>query len=306
MPTRMALFVTAIFTIFLSAGFGTAQANYTADDCLAKPNATAPQGSHWYYRVDRMTRRECWYLGPEGKVRPPARQDASPARSHPSKVSPQPVGQTPTPTEVAVPEVPAKAVRVEIISGQAQTSEENPTAALFVPRSDLPTSTVSIDRRSELMAHKDATKQPVMKLEDEMPLIWPILTPADLPAAGRQPEFTVSFPQLGAFIAAVLGLAAIVGRMIFKFSVRRRNCSYSRDRRGSTGRTGKHGTPRFANTAAATRQANMARKAGKVPSPNDPMVDYESSVRRLLHDLQRLQPKNERRDSKQALREAAG
>lgn len=38
-----------------------------ADDCLAKPNAAAPRGSHWYYRVERSTQRQCWYVGPAGK-----------------------------------------------------------------------------------------------------------------------------------------------------------------------------------------------------------------------------------------------
>src|ERR1700730_7043274 len=33
------------------------------EECLAGPNAQAPQGSHWFYRVDRATHRKCWYLG---------------------------------------------------------------------------------------------------------------------------------------------------------------------------------------------------------------------------------------------------
>src|SRR5215475_5219907 len=33
------------------------------EECLSKPGATAPQGSHWYYRINRADRRHCWYLG---------------------------------------------------------------------------------------------------------------------------------------------------------------------------------------------------------------------------------------------------
>jgi hypothetical protein len=33
------------------------------EECLAGPNAQAPQGSHWFYRVDRAAHRKCWYLG---------------------------------------------------------------------------------------------------------------------------------------------------------------------------------------------------------------------------------------------------
>jgi len=36
------------------------------DKCRASPGAAAPQGLHWYYRVDRATKRHCWYLNSEG------------------------------------------------------------------------------------------------------------------------------------------------------------------------------------------------------------------------------------------------
>lgn len=32
-----------------------------ADECLAKPAGT-PAGKHWFYRVDRATKKQCWYL----------------------------------------------------------------------------------------------------------------------------------------------------------------------------------------------------------------------------------------------------
>ncbi|WP_345778945.1 hypothetical protein [Bradyrhizobium ontarionense] len=32
-----------------------------ADDCLTKPAGT-PAGKHWFYRIDRTTKRQCWYL----------------------------------------------------------------------------------------------------------------------------------------------------------------------------------------------------------------------------------------------------
>ena len=33
-----------------------------AGDCLAAPNSPAPPGSHWYYRLDWVTQRKCWYV----------------------------------------------------------------------------------------------------------------------------------------------------------------------------------------------------------------------------------------------------
>lgn len=33
-----------------------------AGECLAKPREETPTGKHWFYRSDRATKRQCWYL----------------------------------------------------------------------------------------------------------------------------------------------------------------------------------------------------------------------------------------------------
>lgn len=33
-----------------------------AGECLAKPKEETPAGKHWFYRSDRATKRQCWYL----------------------------------------------------------------------------------------------------------------------------------------------------------------------------------------------------------------------------------------------------
>ena len=50
-----------------------------ADDCLtATPNSPAPQGTHWYYHVDRTNQRKCWYVRASSQ---PAQQAAAQATS---------------------------------------------------------------------------------------------------------------------------------------------------------------------------------------------------------------------------------
>lgn len=39
-----------------------------ADECLAAPNKTSPLGEHWYYRIERSTKRHCWYLSAKREV----------------------------------------------------------------------------------------------------------------------------------------------------------------------------------------------------------------------------------------------
>jgi hypothetical protein len=300
----------AIFTISLAAVFETVQASRAADDCLAKPNATAPQGSHWYYRVDRTTHRQCWFLGPEvGKLRPHARQGASPVRPRPSKVSAQPAPQAPaqaiTSEATGDGPLPAKALPVEITLGQAKPPEDDSTAGV-APWLAIPTSTLAIPPGLVSMRDNYAEERSPTDSEDEMPLIWPILSPAELSAAERPPQSPTSFAQICAALAVALGLAAMIGRLIFKLSASGRPSRSHSGRRpilaAGAHRRDKHAPPTFAHTTAAARQARMTGRAGKAPSPpSGSGADIESSVRRLLHELERRRPAQQRRASKRTL-----
>jgi hypothetical protein len=68
MPHRTAKFVSAAFAGIL-AGVPLATASNGAtpatDNCLSGPKDQAPQGSHWYYRIEHATQRHCWYLRDE-------------------------------------------------------------------------------------------------------------------------------------------------------------------------------------------------------------------------------------------------
>src|ERR1043166_463161 len=44
--------------------------SHAADVCLSGPKGAAPKGSHWYYRVDRATKKNCWYVRAERKQGP--------------------------------------------------------------------------------------------------------------------------------------------------------------------------------------------------------------------------------------------
>ena len=50
----------------------------SADDCLTAPNSLAPQGTHWYYHMDRTNQRKCWYVR---AISQPAQQAAAQATS---------------------------------------------------------------------------------------------------------------------------------------------------------------------------------------------------------------------------------
>jgi hypothetical protein len=86
MSKRAAKFVSAIFASLLAGTpFATIShgAPEVADSCLAGPKGAPPQGGHWYYRIDRVTKRQCWYLGDE-KEKVLARRAGNIAAGHPA------------------------------------------------------------------------------------------------------------------------------------------------------------------------------------------------------------------------------
>jgi hypothetical protein len=75
-----------------------------ADECLAAPNAAAPTGSHWYYRLERPTQRKCWYIGEAG--RPVASPNLRAAAKLPAPPPAQVAVDQSTPFEPNEPEMP--------------------------------------------------------------------------------------------------------------------------------------------------------------------------------------------------------
>jgi hypothetical protein len=61
--------------------FGLNGAVVAAGTCMEGPNLNAGQGLHWYYRVDRISHRKCWYVmetGLKANEAPPSEPTHSP------------------------------------------------------------------------------------------------------------------------------------------------------------------------------------------------------------------------------------
>jgi len=59
MSKRFLFCVPLICSWMIGAGLGFGAHTAAAADCLAEPNRDAPEGLHWYYRVDRENDRKC-------------------------------------------------------------------------------------------------------------------------------------------------------------------------------------------------------------------------------------------------------
>ncbi len=114
MQNRTAKFVSAIFASLL-AGTPLTTVSHSAvpaaDDCLSKPKGQAPEGSHWYYHIDRASKRHCWYLGDEREKLSRARPQNSAPIADPA--SPQKDTATQRPVADAHAELPLPQTRVE-------------------------------------------------------------------------------------------------------------------------------------------------------------------------------------------------
>src|SRR5215213_1690088 len=61
-----------------------------ADGCLSAPQGATPSGSHWYYRIDRVTKRQCWYLREESDTGEDKFARAAPPASAPASAAEEP------------------------------------------------------------------------------------------------------------------------------------------------------------------------------------------------------------------------
>ncbi len=64
---RSALGRSVLFVVLVASTALTGLSSFGGtSECRASPGPPAPQGTHWYYRVDRTNNRHCWYLQPAG------------------------------------------------------------------------------------------------------------------------------------------------------------------------------------------------------------------------------------------------
>jgi hypothetical protein len=199
----------------------------SADTCLSGPQGVAPAGSHWYYRLDRATKRQCWYVragsGTAARAAP-ARPDSAAAAATAQAAAPPP--QQPQPDMSAS----VANARAEFSTPQASVAQTAGVAALgngqraTAPQADAQSSPVSsrwLDASSA-----DASNNDRLAAADAAPPPQPDTAPAPQPAAAavappaadsnlyRQ---AYSTQMLLVVMIAALALAGLIGAMVFRF-----------------------------------------------------------------------------------------
>ena len=90
MPYRVNPLVSAVFTGSLAAAMLLCPnwAARAAGECISKPDQEVNQAGHWYYYVDRVHHRRCWFFEPsKATASPPSSADRMPAPNTDSQQS---------------------------------------------------------------------------------------------------------------------------------------------------------------------------------------------------------------------------
>jgi hypothetical protein len=278
-------------------------AESAGDDCVAKPNSAAPQGSHWYYRVDRTANRRCWFLGPEGLK---MRQAQSPKRLLSVTSTPQlnPQLNTDTGAEAAASESVANVSTSPFLSkGSPPTPQLNTDTGAEAAASELVANVStfpSLSKGAPPSTNDDAAEHTTA---DNMSLNFGATAGVSANAAAvRPPEVTLGvrataaapavdasisvWPELmlatGAGVLVLIGGVLLILHKLFggvgiqKLAGK----SKSRAQRGTKAiQPRKAPTPAPASNIAPGRQANFVR--GPLASPR-----ASSSVREPLNPAQ--------------------
>ncbi|WP_298240730.1 hypothetical protein [uncultured Bradyrhizobium sp.] len=216
----------------------TSSAAGPAADCLASPKGTAPQGQHWYYRLERTTKQKCWYLRAAGDKDSAKAAQTAQATTEPSSDSAAPPQQTvqdahaeymgprssaapkaPSATTQASPTAPPPAQQA---ANQAESSAEQPPAA--APWPDV----------AAAPAAPAPQPAPAVATAAAQPSAKPSKSPAPLPPAatdGSTDKPGGSVQMLLLVIGAALALAGLLASVIYRLA-RRRVRVQAADRRG--------------------------------------------------------------------------
>ena len=163
--------------------------------CTTGPNSKAAPGSHWYYVVDRVSQRKCWFVGRTAtKARPPA---AAKAQSSPKL--PQAVVNIPKRGE------PPRAAWNWLEQPPAPAPNPGPSQAVAAAQPPMPEPQAEVELQASF--------------NGEAPLVWPVLAASESEIA----EVPSGIPQYPGYViavfAAALGLAGLAGRLIVKHCI---------------------------------------------------------------------------------------
>jgi|HubBroStandDraft_6_1064221.scaffolds.fasta_scaffold141280_2 hypothetical protein len=234
MPKRTAPLIAAIFVNLLAGSALAATSDSTAngaDSCVAAPTGAAPQGGHWYYRIDWPTKRHCWYVRVERekplRLAPQDSATSAPAVSPQAAAAPPSVAdaraQMPWPQPgIAQDPAVAPTQRVPAAAAEAVSADQGTDAT---PRSTVASrwpdpSEVSTSAGVASTAPVPAAGNPAANVLPAPPTARPAVTLAAADSSSAKQSSSIA--KLLTVIVGALSVVAVMGSSLFRSSSTRR------------------------------------------------------------------------------------
>jgi hypothetical protein len=315
MTNRSQKLIAAIFAGLLVGTSFAAVAEDTsksADNCLSAPKGTTQAGHHWYYRVDRATKRACWYSREESaKTARAAPQDSAPplqAASPPAVTNPVPSQQS-----LLVPQSIADA-RAELISPQIGVGQDTNVnveprigglaaagSLQNSPRATTPDSPALVASRwPDSSPANNPSGNPRPASAEPPPSPQTNATPAPRPATAPlalatadslQEKRSASMQMLLLVMVGALALAGVTASLVFRFGRAQARPDIRSDRRVIWDQvdTRRASPPMFPDEDTPVWRANVPRDVRRDHLPRDPRApdDPERRVTEMLARLAR-------------------
>ena len=314
MRERSAMLASVMLAFVLIAGL-VLQSTRSADaeDCIAKPNGPAPQGEHWYYRIDHANNRQCWRLGPVGlRVQSEGPRVQKSAPQIEKQVAPAAAVQPPEPARPRRPETTgssvAAAARAEAAPEPNPAPAVSPLPFLDAPRMpDLPPSAQLAPQPEFVRRTQTASALDAVPAEDnsatsnvsDAPAASPVAEPprqaAARPSAPPAPATDMEIDHTFAFLMIVFAVLAVAGPTLHYAERRRRR---------EEEETANYESPRWARVVTPNTptphvrvplQPNLAADRRTPPIPPTPADQTERLAQALQQLVDRLhtQPRPE-------------
>jgi hypothetical protein len=185
-----------------------------ADECLAAPNAAAPAGSHWFYRLEHPTERKCWYVREQRQeAHTAAPKMRSAAKAPAARAAAIAVDQS-APAEQAEPEMP----ETPPTQAAGSANDPAPTVAFVARTSDPPATTneqTTTDRRG-VPSESTATAPQADAGGDSAGEAAQAIAKETAKSAAAVP------PRMLLLVPAALAFAGVLARVIFSSAFGRR------------------------------------------------------------------------------------
>jgi hypothetical protein len=233
-----ALPVIALCFATLSLSTFSADGVARADTCLSAPGKAGPQGSHWYYRIERPSLRKCWHLVQDQKAQTAAKAAVEPDDEEATAVVPpapaaiQPAKRLASPTPAPAPVIapPIAAAPVPVIKNLVTRNVSNgdgATAPMSPPAepADVPKSRAATEPATgSASAPVTIVQQPASNSVAASPPGSNLPSSQSLPATGGQAAATTANEQpvstktdkaaaasTGPTLGTLLGALALLG-----------------------------------------------------------------------------------------------